>query len=323
LSFVSLPFDVFPGAYIDTVVVTAARTDDSTSRVDDSVDLIVFPHRHRILSADEFAAHRIEGHYRDWLARPDFEFLITAPTGAAALLNRIAAQPLTFGQFVSVKRGIETYSPTLDRDAVTCAALAFTGTLQRYDLRHGAASYIAYTRDIEESKPREYFSGERILLRQVLSRKLRLQAVHAAETFLTNQSVQSLIPDAEAPFPLSLWCLLALLNSRLMSWYFVQFNSAARRDDFPKIIIKQTRQLPLPSLDLTNPEHRTASSHLEEHARAITQLHARRSQAKTPAAQTALQRQIDATDRQIDQFVYQLYALTEDEIKIVGEPTPR
>ncbi|MHB8846309.1 MAG: hypothetical protein ACYC7L_16365 [Nitrospirota bacterium] len=32
---------------------------------------------------------------------------------------------------------------------------------------------------------------------------------------------------------------------------------------------------------------------------------------------TALQRQIDATDRQIDQLVYELYGLTEDEIKIV------
>jgi len=31
----------------------------------------------------------------------------------------------------------------------------------------------------------------------------------------------------------------------------------------------------------------------------------------------ALQRQIDATDRQIDQLVYELYGLTEDEIEIV------
>lgn len=32
---------------------------------------------------------------------------------------------------------------------------------------------------------------------------------------------------------------------------------------------------------------------------------------------TALLRQIDATDRQIDQMVYKLYGLTEEEIKIV------
>jgi len=39
--------------------------------------------------------------------------------------------------------------------------------------------------------------------------------------------------------------------------------------------------------------------------------------AKTDQEKTALQRQIDATDRQIDQLVYELYGLTEEEIKIV------
>ena len=37
----------------------------------------------------------------------------------------------------------------------------------------------------------------------------------------------------------------------------------------------------------------------------------------TAHEKTALQRQIDATDNQIDQLVYELYGLTEDEIKIV------
>jgi len=39
--------------------------------------------------------------------------------------------------------------------------------------------------------------------------------------------------------------------------------------------------------------------------------------AKTDHEKTALQRQIDATDKQIDKLVYELYGLTEEEIKIV------
>ncbi|MBU0617390.1 MAG: hypothetical protein KKI02_06720 [Planctomycetes bacterium] len=45
--------------------------------------------------------------------------------------------------------------------------------------------------------------------------------------------------------------------------------------------------------------------------------------AKTPHEKSALQRQIDTTDRQIDQLVYELYGLTDDEIKIVEEATER
>jgi hypothetical protein len=43
----------------------------------------------------------------------------------------------------------------------------------------------------------------------------------------------------------------------------------------------------------------------------------------TPVDKTALQSQIDATDRQIDQLVYELYGLTDDEIRIVEEATHR
>lgn len=39
--------------------------------------------------------------------------------------------------------------------------------------------------------------------------------------------------------------------------------------------------------------------------------------AQTPHEQENLKRQIDATDRQIDKLVYELYGLTDEEIKIV------
>lgn len=39
--------------------------------------------------------------------------------------------------------------------------------------------------------------------------------------------------------------------------------------------------------------------------------------AQTPADKERLKRQIDATDREIDRLVYNLYGLTDDEIAIV------
>ena len=44
---------------------------------------------------------------------------------------------------------------------------------------------------------------------------------------------------------------------------------------------------------------------------------------KTPDEKTKLERQITATDRQIDQLVYELYGLTDDEIKIVESETSK
>jgi len=40
---------------------------------------------------------------------------------------------------------------------------------------------------------------------------------------------------------------------------------------------------------------------------------------RTEHEKTALQRQIDATDKEIDQLVYELYGITEEEQKIIEE----
>lgn len=48
-------------------------------------------------------------------------------------------------------------------------------------------------------------------------------------------------------------------------------------------------------------------------------LHQQLAAAKLEHEHTVLKRQIAATDRQIDQLVYELYGLSEEEIKIVEE----
>jgi len=48
-------------------------------------------------------------------------------------------------------------------------------------------------------------------------------------------------------------------------------------------------------------------------------LHKKLAATKNEHDKTALQRQIAATDKQIDKLVYELYELTDEEIKIVEE----
>ena len=49
----------------------------------------------------------------------------------------------------------------------------------------------------------------------------------------------------------------------------------------------------------------------------MLRLHQRLAEAVLPQDKTQLQRQIDATDQQIDRLVYELYGVTEEEIGIV------
>jgi hypothetical protein len=53
----------------------------------------------------------------------------------------------------------------------------------------------------------------------------------------------------------------------------------------------------------------------------MLELHEKLAEAKIERERTVIGHQISATDRQIDNLVYELYGLTEDEIQIVEEAT--
>jgi type I restriction-modification system DNA methylase subunit len=313
-SFVSLPYDIFDGAYIDTIIVTAQRL--ASGKVwmnleDTMVDLIVFPIRRKIESQKDFDAFRISGSFADWIEAPDKGFLVLSSKEQASLVKKLRENPAKFDSVVEVKRGIEIYHP---RPAEECQnpKRAFNGEMLRYRLDIGPEAYEGYPPDIEAGKPMKFFHGQRILLRQLISRKFRLQAVYSDEEFLTNQSVQSLILRNMTP---NIKCILGILNSRLLSWFFCQINMVARRDDFPKIIIKQTRELPFPKIDFNNPTDKERHDKVASLVDRMLELH--KQHPRTPQDKERLQREIESTDRAIDRLVYELYGLTEDEIRVV------
>lgn len=70
-------------------------------------------------------------------------------------------------------------------------------------------------------------------------------------------------------------------------------------------------------IDFTNPTDKSRHDQMVTLVERMLALHKQLAAAKTPQANTVLERQIEATDRQIDRLVYELYDLTEEEIKIV------
>jgi hypothetical protein len=117
--------------------------------------------------------------------------------------------------------------------------------------------------------------------------------------------------------------LLGIINSRLMSWYFLHRSNVAQRDDFPKIVLKETRALPIHLINPDLGKERTIYNRIISSVDDMMALFRQLVQVKTPHEKETIQRQIDATDKQIDHLVYQLYGLTVAEIKIVEEQNRR
>ena len=107
--------------------------------------------------------------------------------------------------------------------------------------------------------------------------------------------------------------MLGVLNSRLLSYFYVNTSSIATKDDFRQTTLAELRRLPIPKLEPSDARHEKIVRLVQE----MLSINEKLPTAHTDHEKTALQRQVDAIDRQIDLLVYELYGLTEEEIRVI------
>ncbi|MEW5718876.1 MAG: TaqI-like C-terminal specificity domain-containing protein, partial [Chloroflexota bacterium] len=184
--------------------------------------------------------------------------------------------------------------------------------LSRYFIEPDRKSYLKYSDEIASTRPMRMFAGRRIVLRRLLTRKFRLQASLATETMITTDNVLNMIPRAAET---SVEFALGILNSKLISWMYVNTSMIAQKDDFPQVHISALSGIRLPAADKSHHDKITAL------VQRMLVLHQQARAATSDAARERIQREIHVTDEQIDARVYELYGLTKEEIKIVEEST--
>jgi hypothetical protein len=115
--------------------------------------------------------------------------------------------------------------------------------------------------------------------------------------------------------------VLGVLNSRLLRAVWTD-RFYDQRNTFPKIKGTYLKELPIRRISFDDPRDRGYHDRLVEVVDRILAMHTSLAAVGTDHEKTVVKRQIDATDREIDALVYELYGLTDDEIRIVEEATP-
>ena len=110
--------------------------------------------------------------------------------------------------------------------------------------------------------------------------------------------------------------LLGLLNSKLLSFFHKKISSPFR-GGYYAYSRQYIEQLPICKVDEHDISAKTLQNQIVNMVKNILNSTEKLATAKTPQEKTLTQRQIEATDRQIDNLVYELYDLTDEEIEIV------
>jgi hypothetical protein len=119
--------------------------------------------------------------------------------------------------------------------------------------------------------------------------------------------------------------LLGLLNSRLGFFYFVKVCAGLEgvSGTYLRFFGQYLEGFPIRMIDFANPADMARQDQMVTLVERMLALHAQLQAARVPQERAVLERQIAATDAQIDRLVYELYGLTGDEIAIVEAGTAR
>ena len=169
--------------------------------------------------------------------------------------------------------------------------------VKKYYFKWNEKEYINYCSGIANPREPKYFNGKRILIREITNPYIL--ATITSEELYNDPSI--LIIKDNVKSKVSLECVLGILNSKLATFYHFNSSPKATKGSFPKILIYDINNFPIPSnIDLS----------IENE---ITDL----------VNNVLIIKQNDSTsntsilESKINNLVYQIYRLTEDEIKII------
>lgn len=167
--------------------------------------------------------------------------------------------------------------------------------VQRYGLGW-SGEYLSYGDNLAAPRKFELFSTPRILVRQIPSSPpYSIHACYTTEVWLNDRNSMNIVNIQDAPL-----FLLGLLNSRLMTFWFVHKFGKLQRGVFPQFKVNELAQFPIAVA--TEAQKQAISQRVE----------------KILADKKAdLKSDTTGLDKEIDQLVYGLYGLTPEEIVIV------
>ncbi len=162
-------------------------------------------------------------------------------------------------------------------------------------------------------KSPELYKGEKIIVRKTGT---GLRATLDNQDFYVIQVIYIFKPKTE---DVNLRFLLGLFNSKLMSfYYFTKFGEKEKRI-FPHLRQGPILQLPIRRIDFNNPKDKKRHDDLVALVGKMLELNKRLAPIRDTYGneREELLREIKRTDDEIDQKVYELYGLTEEERQII------
>jgi len=184
--------------------------------------------------------------------------------------------------------------------------------IQRYEIRWNNDYWISFGDWLAEPRySASYDAPAKVVIRQTGD---SLVATLDRNQFIVRDNLYTIVPRGDNN---DLRYLLGLICSKLLTWYYQVAINPEKGEALAQVKRGHLAQMPIRTIDFSDPADVARHDRMVSLVEKMLDLHKRLAAEQTPHVRTVLQRQIEATDKQIDALVYDLYGLTAEEIGVV------
>ncbi len=291
---VILPYDVFKDAYIDTGVFIFSKELE-----------LVKSHVFEFGPRENISLQQLLDTEYDVILKSDWNLpndnRIVFNPFLRSLLKKINKLPFCIEENTESVRGILASAEDYSNERINKVyEPVFNGRIDRYSISFGNELYVKYGDNLKE-KPGSfnYFEGERILVRRIISRQFRVLGTITKEKFVNKKDVY-VFKSITQEFSNKL--ILAIINSKLISFLITRGKTSAKKDDFTQISLKDIREIRLPIV---------SGNELKEIEDLVDRI--------INMFQKSEGEGIIDLERELDHRVYNLYKLSKEEIQFIEE----
>jgi hypothetical protein len=230
-------------------------------------------------------------------------------------VNKVEKNSINLGMLTNITRGFRPPNEELQKIKNANEKYLIGQDLKSAYYFEWSGKIVNYIESkIYESKPLKIFKEPKLLFRDI---GLKLNASYDDKGFLCLKTIYFLYLK-ENTSKYSLKYFLGILNSLLINKYFkLKFSIMHIQGGYLRFRKQFMKQIPIYEIDFSNNFDKSRHDKMVEMVDQMLDVQKKYHNAKLENEKKMYKKQIDILDKQIDQLVYKLYGLTEEEINIV------
>lgn len=285
---INLPFNTFEDAYVDTSIYIMSRIKSlnyciyNFGKKDKSINL-------QKINFSEISISK--------LIPPDYKIILDS-TVSEFISKFNSPNYITLGEISKSTQGLSgSCFPKSDEQISNDDLYPFlsSGNVYNYQL---VKEEIFYTNLKDKASLKQFYESEpKLLVRRIINRQDRLTVGYCNEKLVFKKDINPFICTDDR---FNILFLLGIMASKFISYLYLRLSAIANKDDFRQTTLGELRKIPIPFVDMKKQNQLAGLvSKILDIKRTV------------PESDTS------ALEKEIDRLVYELYGLTEEEIKIV------